>query len=90
MHDSAMDKFGVFVLEYLRPHVGTNLDVLDVGSRAIGDGSSTHRSAIVGNGWRYLGLDVAKGENVDLQVSDGYDWKEVQDDSLSIGVQTWL
>ena len=84
MHESAMDKFGVFVDAYLSPHAGTALDVLDVGSRAIGEGSATHRAAIVAHGWRYVGLDIEDGENVDLKVSDGYDWESIEDDSYDV------
>jgi glycine/D-amino acid oxidase-like deaminating enzyme len=58
MHESAMDKFGVFVDAYLSSQSGTALDVLDVGSRAIGEGSATHRAAILAHGWRYVGLDL--------------------------------
>jgi len=79
-----MDKFNVFVDAYLRPQSGSSLDVLDVGSRAIGDGSPTHRAAIVAHGWHYVGLDIEPGENVDLQVSDGYDWKIIEDDSYDV------
>jgi SAM-dependent methyltransferase len=84
MHESAMDKFRVFVDAYLRPQAGASLEVLDVGSRAVGNGSPTHRAAIVAHGWRYVGLDIEAGENVDLQVSDGYDWKMVEDDSFDV------
>lgn len=84
MHESAMDKFGVFVDAYLRPQSGTALDVLDVGSRAIGHGSPTHRAAIVAHGWHYVGLDIESGENVDLQVSDDCDWKIIEDDSYDV------
>jgi SAM-dependent methyltransferase len=84
MHESAMDKFLVFVDAYLRPQAGTAMEVLDVGSRAIGTGSPTHRAAIVAQGWRYVGLDIEAGENVDMQVSDGYDWNMVDDDSFDV------
>jgi SAM-dependent methyltransferase len=79
-----MDKFGVFVDAYLRPQAGAALEVLDVGSRAIGEGSATHRAAIVAHGWRYVGLDIEDGENVDLKASDGYDWETIEDDSYDV------
>jgi SAM-dependent methyltransferase len=84
MHESAVDKFEVFVDAYLRPQAGTFLEVLDVGSRAIGDESATHRATIIAHGWRYVGLDIEAGENVDLLVSDGYDWTTVDDDSFDV------
>ena len=84
MHESAMDKFGVFLNAYLRPHAATSLEVLDVGSRAVGKESPTHRAAILAQGWRYIGLDIEAGENVDLQVSDGCDWRIIEDDSFDV------
>ena len=84
MHESVMDKFGVFVNAYLRPQTGTPMDVLDVGSRAIGQGTPTHRATIVAHGWRYVGLDIEAGENVDLLVSDGYNWNALADDSYDV------
>lgn len=84
MHQSAFDKFLVFTRTYLAPYAGSALDVLDVGSRAIGAGSATHRPVIIANGWNYLGIDMEPGENVDLVLADGYDWKEIVDNSFDV------
>lgn len=84
MHQSAFDKFTVFVEHYLDPHRATRLSVLDVGSRAIGQDTGSHRPAIVGRGWDYRGMDLEAGPNVDLVVEDGYDWREIEDDSHDV------
>lgn len=85
MHESAFDKFSVFVTEYLMPLAGTPLSVLDVGSRVIGDaGEGGHRSTIVRQGWSYCGLDIEPGASVDLVVTDGYDWAEIADDAHDV------
>ena len=84
MHESAFDKFQVFVRAYLGSYAGQPLDVLDVGSRAVGTGSASHRSTILANGWNYFGIDLEAGENVDLVVADGYDWKEISDDRYDV------
>ncbi len=84
MHESAFDKFEVFVRTYLQPCANQPLNVLDVGSRAIGNGSLTHRSTILAQGWSYFGMDMEPGENVDLVVPDGYDWKEIDDDQYDV------
>jgi SAM-dependent methyltransferase len=84
MHESAFDKFQVFVREYLGPCKGQPLDILDVGCRAIGKGSATHRSTILGNGWNYHGIDLEAGDNVDLVIADGNDWREINDDSYDV------
>jgi len=39
---------------------------------------------IVANGWNYLGIDMEPGENVDLVLADGYDWKEIADNSFDV------
>jgi SAM-dependent methyltransferase len=84
MHESAFDKFIVFTRTYLAPYAGSSLDVLDVGSRAIGAGSASHRPTIIANGWNYLGIDLEPGENVDLVVADGNDWTEILDNSYDV------
>jgi SAM-dependent methyltransferase len=84
MHESALDKFQIFVSGYLGSYAKQPLDVLDVGSRAIGTASASHRSTILANGWNYLGIDLEAGENVDLVVADGYDWKEIVDDRYDV------
>ncbi|MGP9812139.1 class I SAM-dependent methyltransferase [Rhodopseudomonas sp. NSM] len=83
MHQSALDKFRVFLDVYLPAHVGRPLSVMDVGSCAI-DGADTHRPDVVRRGWSYLGMDIEPGPNVDLVVSDGYDWTEIADDSQDV------
>jgi len=57
---------------------------LDVGSRAIGTKSASHRSTILANGWSYFGIDLEAGENVDLVIADGYDWQEISDDRYDV------
>jgi SAM-dependent methyltransferase len=84
MHESAFDKFQVFVWAYLGSYSGQPLDILDVGSRAIGMESATHRSTILANGWTYFGVDLEAGENVDLVVAESYNWKEIRDDRYDV------
>jgi SAM-dependent methyltransferase len=84
MHESALDKFHVFVRWYLASYAGQPLDVLDVGSRVIGTGSASHRSTILANHWSYFGIDLEAGDNVDLVLADGYDWKEIDDDRYDV------
>lgn len=81
MHESASDKFRVFVSAYLAGH--SRLSVLDVGSRAIGI-SETNRSTIESRGWIYLGMDPEPGPNVDQVVTDAHDWREFKDGSFDV------
>jgi SAM-dependent methyltransferase len=84
MHESAFDKFRVFVEHYLDGLAPTRLSVLDVGSRAIGQDTGSHRPMITARGWDYCGMDLEPGANVDLVVADGYDWREIADDSHDV------
>lgn len=46
--------------------------VLDVGSRTVG-GTDSYRQ-LFPNNWTYHGMDVEAGNNVDIVVSDPYNW----------------
>ena len=81
MHESAYDKFQVFVSAYLAGY--SRLSVLDVGSHAIGI-SDTHRPTIESRGWTYLGMDLEAGPNVDQVVADAYEWREFKDNSFDV------
>lgn len=48
---------------------GTNLDVIDIGSI---DVNGTFRPLIEGKGWKYTGLDVTSGPNVDIVTVDPF------------------
>jgi SAM-dependent methyltransferase len=85
MHDSAMDKFQVFLRAYLGAYERVPLAVLDVGSCAIGGAETgTHRADIEQRGWTYMGVDIAAGPNVDRVLADGYDWREIDSDSVDV------
>lgn len=87
MHESAMDKFFVFVSEYLDKHRGAALSVLDIGSSAIGGDSEktkNHRSHITSSGWKYVGLDIEAGANVDVVVKNPNHYAELEDDCFDV------
>lgn len=66
MHSRAYELFG----EMLNAHArGEALEVLDVGSL---DLNGTLRPLIEERGWKYTGLDVISGANVDVVALDGY------------------
>ncbi len=87
MHESALDKFGVFISTYLERYHGIPLSILDIGSCDIGgDGerASNHRAPIIAHGWKYLGLDIENGPNVDLVVKNSYHYAEIDDCSHDV------
>ena len=84
MHDSAFEKAEVFRRAYLAAYEDVPLTVLDVGAAVVAEGHGSNRQAFENPNWRYLGLDIEAGPNVDLVVADPYDWREVADASADV------
>ena len=47
-------------------------------------GHASNREAFANPHWRYVGLDVEAGANVDLVMAEPYNWREVADASFDI------
>ncbi len=60
-----------FAVEHLSR--GQNLRILDVGSQSVNGG---YRDIFINpyGWWEYVGLDIEKGENVDIVTEDLYKW----------------
>jgi SAM-dependent methyltransferase len=86
MHDSAFEKAQVFRRAYLAPYEAAALTVLDIGSAVVAEGHRSNREAFANPSWRYLGLDIEAGPNVELVVADPYDWREVTSASADVVV----
>ncbi len=57
------------------------LSIMDLGSMAIG---GSYRSIFDDPAWTYTGVDLAPGENVDLVLSDPYNWLEIETGSFDV------
>jgi hypothetical protein len=84
MHDSAFEKAQVFRRAYLGAYEDAALTVLDVGSAVVAEGHRSNRQAFENPRWRYRGLDIEAGLNVDVVVADPYDWREVESASVDV------
>jgi SAM-dependent methyltransferase len=84
MHESAFEKAQVFRRTYLAPYESEPLTVLDVGSAVVAAGHRSNREALANPAWRYVGLDIEPGSNVDVVVADPYDWREVETGSIDV------
>ena len=84
MHRSSYDKMTAFRDAYLGHLSATPLTILDVGSAAVSTDHSGYRPLFSTAQWRYVGLDVQPGPNVDMVVSDPYRWSELQDASVDV------
>lgn len=86
MHDSSWEKMAWFVDEYLGRQRDADLEVLDVGSQIVSASHRTYRTLFDSPRWRYTGLDISEGLNVDVAVAELYRWTEVPADHFDVVV----
>lgn len=81
MHQSSYRNMTAFRDRYLAGREKENLVVADLGSY---DVNGSYRPLFTGTAWRYLGLDVAPGPNVDIVLQDPYHWSELKSDAVDV------
>lgn len=81
MHTSSFDKVAAFRRKYLAGRENEPLTILDLGSQ---DYNGSYRPLFTEPGWRYIGLDMAAGKNVEVVLRDPYDWQEVAPNSADV------
>lgn len=74
MHGSSYDYMKLFVDRYLDPDL--DLMIADVGSLDI---NGAYRPLFSKPGWKYVGIDLVSGPNVDLVVPDPLDYSNIED-----------
>ena len=84
MHQSSFLAMEKFKNQYL--DVNTNLDILDIGSFDSNKDPFNYGLLFNEKNWNYCGMDIKKGPNVDLVVSDIYNWVEINDQSYDVVV----
>lgn len=70
-----------FRKEYLSGREKERLEILDLGSC---DVNGSYKQFFDSSEWRYIGADMAPGRNVDVVLSDPYDWKEIATSSVDV------
>ncbi|PLY14729.1 MAG: methyltransferase type 11 [Sedimenticola sp.] len=83
MHQSSLDKMERFVKQYLVELRDKPLKILDLGSMDI---NGSYKRFFVNQQWKYIGIDLAEGRNVDVVLSDPYQWKEITANSHDVVV----
>lgn len=82
MHESSLEKMVAFRRKYLDARHDEPLVIVDVGAF---DVNGNYRHVFDAAPWRYLGLDVEMGPNVDILVPDPYDWSaEIDAESIDV------
>src|SRR6267143_4340343 len=81
MHQHSFDSMAQFRGEHLDARRNEPLVIVDIGSA---DLNGSYRELFALPPWRYIGVDLVAGENVDVVLRDPYRWREL--DSASIDV----
>lgn len=81
MHLSSMEKMERFSTDYLKDRIHERLTIYDIGSQ---DLNGSYRRFFTADNWRYFGIDMSTGKNVDIVLSSAYHWKELTSDSADV------
>jgi len=81
MHINSHSKMEWFKNTYL--NISNKLDILDVGSLD-GKGNYNYSDIFDEKNWTYTGLDFQEGNNVDIVVTDIYNWFEIEDNTYDV------
>lgn len=79
MHHSSLECMKKFINDHLS---GKSGKVADIGSL---DVNGSYRD-LFGENWKYTGVDTFGGKNVDIHLSNQYDWKEIKSSSFDVVV----
>ena len=81
MHISSYSKMKMFRDKYLTNKEQEKLVILDIGSQ---DVNGSYKDIFDSPQWSYLGVDMCDGKNVDIVLSDIYNWKEISSASIDV------
>lgn len=81
MHKNSYSKMKWFKDNFLNKQ--QELKILDVGSLDI-IGNYNYKQIFNESNWSYTGLDIKAGNNVDLVITDIYNWFEIEDNSYDV------
>lgn len=81
MHKNSYSKMEWFKTTYLSK--ADKLEILDVGSLDK-TGKYNYSDIFDEKKWNYTGLDIEGGHNVDIIISDIYNWYEIEDNSYDV------
>lgn len=81
MHQSSLEKMADFRNRYLAERDEHDLTILDLGSMDI---NGSYRAVFESSHWRYKGLDLSPGKNVDIVLKNPYDWPEIPSNAADV------
>jgi SAM-dependent methyltransferase len=83
MHKHSLDSMAQFRRAYVDARRNEPLVIVDIGSA---DLNGSYRALFAHPSWRYIGVDLVPGENVDVVLSDPYRWRELGSGSVDVVV----
>jgi SAM-dependent methyltransferase len=81
MHQSSYDKMTAFCCSYLESRQAESITIVDLGSHDI---NGSYRPIFARPPWRYVGIDLVAGENVDVVLRNPYSWPEIASRSADV------
>lgn len=81
MHASSFEKMRDFRDKYLGDRATETLNILDIGATDI---LGSYSPLFTEDAWRYSGVDLSPGPNVDIVLHDPYYWKEIPTNSCDV------
>jgi len=81
MHLSSYDRMAEFCRDHLTARRKEALTIVDLGSC---DYNGSYRPIFARKPWRYIGVDLMPGKNVDLVLRDPYHWRELKTESVDV------
>ena len=81
VHQSSFDKMAEFCRDHLDSRRHEPLTIVDLGSHDI---NGSYHSIFAQPAWRYRGVDLEPGKNVDLVLKDPYHWQELATGSVDV------
>lgn len=81
MHANSIRLMKRFVDNYVTNIPGSEVKVVDVGSQ---DVNGTYKHLFEDCRYKYTGIDMCPGRNVDIVLSDVYNWNEISPESVDV------
>jgi SAM-dependent methyltransferase len=81
MHLSSYFKMKAFANYLLEISDNSERTIIDYGSQ---DVNGSYKDLFDQPNWKYTGIDIVPGKNVDIVLSDPYDWKEIETSSVDV------
>ena len=81
MHASSYKKMESFCRRYLTGKEGESLCIYDLGSK---DVNGSYRPLFSNAQWKYVGIDMVEGDNVDVVLRTPYIWREIASESADV------